>query len=56
MGWHSQMTPATQQNMTAAYTRNTLLKNADRSYSVATAESCHSSYKICPTMVMICGR
>ena len=43
MGWHSQMTPATQQNMTAAYTRNTLLKNAERSDSSVTAESCHAS-------------
>jgi hypothetical protein len=41
--WHSMMMPATQQNSTLAYTRNILEKNAWRSVSSVTAESCHAS-------------
>ena len=41
--WHSMMMPATQQNSTLAYTRNILEKNASRSVSSVTAESCHAS-------------
>ena len=42
-GWHSQMMPAAQQNSTLAYTRKILLKNAARSSSSVTAESCQAS-------------
>ena len=41
--WHSMMIPATQQNKTLAYTRKILEKNASRSVSSVTAESCHAS-------------